>query len=202
MSEPLKRVAHNLDRCCSEDDLGQPHLSSHNYKTHPLNKNFFKIIPNVDSDRRISFIDGGNCEIIGAPNFSVQLNRVYFNIFLGSNRIPPSRLQQRVQFISTTFAIFRENEVFFDTNLLPINETEKNLLPNDIDLSFNSMDQRLTLGGTRADISRVASLARRFAEWFLAARVVDNELKNGDIVVMDGTLRTAFKNEAKYAIDA
>ena len=26
------------------------------------------------------FIDGGNQELIGAPNFSIQLNRIYFNI--------------------------------------------------------------------------------------------------------------------------
>ncbi len=202
MSEPLRRVAQSLDNCISENSLGQPHLSSHNYKTHPFNKSFFKTIPNTKSNSRLAFVDGGNCEIVGAPNFSVQLNRVYFNLFLGRNRILPRRFQQRTQFISITFAAFRNGEVFYDTNIVPLGETARELLPMDSDLSFDSMDQRLTLGGARADIGRVATIARRFTEWHFAARVVENEMKNGDIIVADGTLRTAFRNEAKYAAEA
>ncbi len=202
MSVSLSRVAESLDRCFSEDDLGQPHLSSHNYRTHPFNKDFFRIIPSIQSDVRLASVDGGNFQILGAPNFSVQLNRVYFNLFLGRDRILHSVLQQRVQFLSTTFATFRSGEVFYDTNLVPLGETAEELLPDENDLRFNSMDRRLTLGGTRADIGRVASIARRFAEWHLAKKAVENELRSGDVLVMDGTLRTAFKNEAEYATRA
>jgi len=199
MSEPLRRVAQSLDSFISESNLGEPHLSSHNYKKHLFSRTFFRAIPNIDSDRKLAFVDGGNCEIVGAPNFSVQLNRVYFNIFLGCNRVFSQRSQQRAQFISITFASFREGEIFYDTSIVPLGDTAKELLPADSDLSFDSMDQRLTLGGTRADIGRVATIARRFAEWLFAAQVVENEMEKGDIIVADGTLRTAFKNEAKYA---
>ena len=199
MSEPLRRVAQSLDNFISESNLGEPHLSSNNYKAHSFNKSFFRTIPNIDSDSSLAFVDGGNCEIIGAPNFSVQLNRVYFNLFLGCNRAYPQTSQQRAQFISITFASFRNGEVFYDTNIVPLGDTAEELLPADSDLSFDSMDQRLTLGGARADIGRVATIARRFAEWRFASQVVEDELEKGDIIVADGTLRTAFKNEAKYA---
>jgi hypothetical protein len=202
MSESLRIVAQYLDRCFSEDQLGCPHLSSHNYRVHPFRSDYFRMIQSADSDSRMAFVDGGNAEIAGAPNFSIQLNRVYFNIFQGQKRIQPSRLSQRVQFISLTFASFRDGEVFFDTRIIPMNDAEKGLLPEDDDLSFSSMDRRLCLGGARADIGRVASIARRYAEWRLATRVAEKELHSGDVVVMDGTLRTAFGSEAKYGAKA
>ena len=202
MSESLRIVAQHLDRCFSEDQLGSPHLSSHNYRVHPFSPNYFRMIQSVDSESRMAFVDGGNAEIAGAPNFSIQLNRVYYNIFQGQRRVQPSRLSQRVQFISLTFANFRDGEVFFDTKIVPMNDEAEGLLPEDGDLSFSSMDRRLCLGGARADISRVASIARRFAERRLATRVVEMELHSGDAVTMDGTLRTAFGNEAKYGAKA
>jgi hypothetical protein len=45
----------------------------------------------------------------------------------------------------------------------------------------------------------VATVARRFAEWEFAKHVIMKELGRGDVLVMDGTLRTAFPNESKYA---
>ena len=130
MSQPLRRVAEELDRCFTEDDLGQPHLSGHSYRAHPFNRDFFKAIPRIESSVRLAFVDGGNCEIVGAPSFSVQLNRVYFNMFTGRERVQPSRLRQRVQSISTTFATFRDGEVIYDTNIFPGEEEPNGLLPD------------------------------------------------------------------------
>ena len=57
----------------------------------------------------------------------------------------------------------------------------------------------MRVGGARADIARVASVARRFAEWHYARHVVERELESGDVMVMDGTLRTTFLKESGYA---
>lgn len=203
MSEALKKVAKCLDNCVSEDDIGQPFMSSHSYKTHLFNTKYFRSIQNVESGRQFAFVDGGNFEIIGAPNFSVQYNRIYFNIFQGTTRILPHKLQQRIEFVSATYtAPIRNNEMFYDTTVVPLGVIDEKYLPDAHDLSFDSMDPLLTFGGARADISRVASIARRFAEWRFAERVLDNELRTGDVVVMDGTLRTAFSNESMYASSA
>jgi hypothetical protein len=202
MFEPLGKMARDLDSRFSEGDLGQPFMSSHNYRTYPFNRGFFRPIPNLESNRRVAFIDGGNCEIVGAPNFSVQFNRTYFNIFHGRRRLLPVKLQQHIQFVSATFATFRGGQVFFDTAISPVGDTAVELLPEPQDLSFNSMDRRLTFGGARADIARVASIARRYAEWRLAKLVVEEELQGNDVLVMDGTLRTAFKNESKYSAES
>ncbi len=117
-SEIARKLIQSLNALINEDELGDPFLSSHNYRAYPL---------------------------------SVE----HFN---------------------------------------PIK-----VVPNPTDLSFSSMDRRLMVGNSRADISRVASIARRFAEWEFAKHVIMKEIDEGDVLVMDGTLRTAFTNESRYA---
>ena len=47
--------------------------------------------------------------------------------------------------------------------------------------------------------SRMMSVPRAFAEWKMAATVVDRELAGGDILVLDGTLQTGYGGEARLA---
>jgi hypothetical protein len=159
----------------------------------------FNPITSVESNRKIAFVDGGNQPLVNAPNFSIQLNRVYFNLFSGRRAVQPSALPQRVEFFSATIAKFRKEQIYYDTEILPLDDKLSTFLPDARDLSFSSMDRRIMAGNGRADIARVATIARRFAEWELARNVAREELGENDILVMDGTLRTAFANEAKYA---
>jgi hypothetical protein len=198
-AEMARKVIESLDKNIREYDLGAPFFSDPNYKAFPLEKKNFKPIGPVASDRKIAFVDGGNQEILGAPNFSVQINRVYFNIFKGQERIQKRSLPTRIEFFSATHSHFRNGEIFYDTSVFPLREEFKELLPHEADLSFNSFDRTVTIGTMRADISRVASIARRFAEWAYAAHVAESELEEGDVIVLDGTLQTAFTNEAVYS---
>jgi hypothetical protein len=200
MSKVVGRVAKELDRRVSEVELGNPHLSSHNYDSVPLSLRNFHPFKFLDCRRRIAFVDGGNQPLLQAPNFSVQFNRVYFNIFQGNRRLNPEPIvPQRFEFVSATIAQFQGDEICFQTSLFPMIESNQVFLPDPADLSFSSFDRRIMQGTSRADIKRVATIARRFAEWRYATKVVENVLTNGDILVMDGTLRTAFKNENLYA---
>ena len=47
--------------------------------------------------------------------------------------------------------------------------------------------------------SRMMSVPRAFAEWKMAAAVVERELSEGDILVLDGTLQTGYGGEARLA---
>lgn len=136
--------------------------------------------------------------MVGAPNFSIQLNRVYFNLFDKRKIVQPSALPNRIEFFSLTYARFKDEHIFYNTSLFPASGVGHSL-PDPADLSFDSADRRLMVGNSRADIGRVASIARRFAEWRCAQDVVEKELDGGDVLVMDGTLRTAFANESRYA---
>jgi hypothetical protein len=199
IQEVVSKLVTDLDKVFSDKDLGEPFLSSHSYRTFPFDKNNFKPIKQVKSDRKIAFVDGGNQELIRAPNFSIQLNRVYFNIFDGLKRINELDIPQRIEFFSFTIASFQEKEIFFNTSLFPVIEKFDQYLPDSTDLSFKSTDRRVMNGISRAHIDRVASISRKFAEWSFAQHIIENELDKGDILVLDGSLRTVFKNEAKYA---
>jgi hypothetical protein len=90
--------------------------------------------------------------------------------------------------------------MFYDTSLFPTDVKHQSLLPEEEDLSFNSFDRTIAIGNQRADIGRVSSIARRFAEWQMAEQIVRNELDSGDIIVLDKTLQTSFTNESKYLV--
>jgi len=199
IGDAVKRLVEDLDTNMPEEELGDPFLSSHSYRVYPLNVDYFKPIEVVESGRRLAFVDGGNQELVSAPNFSVQLNRVCFSTFLGRQRIQPQSVPQRIEFLSLTFAKFRDEQIYYDTSLFPMSEEISGFLPDPSDLSFNSVDKRIMMGTSRADIGHVASIARGFAEWEYAKLVAEKELSKGDALVMDGTLRTRFMNESKYA---
>ena len=165
----------------------------------PENFNEIKI---TKENRKIAFVDGGSGVFLKAPNYSIQINRVYFSMFDGNKRLKPQKIRNRIEFFSYVFSIIKQigikKEVFFNVNLWPINEEDRQQLPNPGDLSFDSTDRRITEANQRPDLSRVASIARRFAEWKMATAVVKNELSANDILVIDGSLQEAFQNETKY----
>ena len=199
LADVVRRVIEDLDDHIPETSLGDPFLSGHSYRAYPLKVENFNKISSASSGRRLAFIDGGNQELISAPNFSVQLNRVYFNIFEGRRIVPPESIPNRIEFFSVTSATFRNEEIHYETALFPNSDSFADFIPNHSDLSISSTDPTIMTGKARADISRVGSIARRFAEWQCAFRIVERELDHNDILVMDGTLRTAFAHESKYA---
>lgn len=195
----------NLDEKISEVRLGEPHFSVA-LKKYPFKKENFKpindrvIIEGDVCDEKLAFVDGGNGEIFGAPNFSIQFNRIYYCMFAGKQRISKRGNDlDRIEFLSSTFATFRNGEIYYDTKIYPLSDSFQHILPNESDLSFDSFNRTIMLGKERADIQRVASIARRFAEWNFATHVVEKELKQKDVMVMDGTLQAAFTNESNYA---
>jgi hypothetical protein len=197
MSEISKRIAEFLDSSVVEDELGQPYFGNPDYETLPFPPANFVPIRDVEPRIRTAFVDGGNQEMIGAPNFSVQMNRVYFNIFRGQQRVLPDSLPRKVEFYSATTSSYREGGIFYDTSVFSLKPEFKGLIP-DQRLSFSSLDRTVTIGSQRADIQHVASVARRFAEWEFARHVIEKELETGDMIVHDGSLQTSLTNEYKY----
>ena len=147
------------------------------------------------SSRKIAFVDGGNQELIGAPNFSVQLNRIYFNVFNETQRINQNELPQAIDFFSVTLLNLNDDSIQYKTLLFATNNDFSDYLPIESHLSFDSTDRRLIRGTTRTDIKEVASVARRFAEWNYSHFIIDRILDKGDVLISDGTLQTSFPNE-------
>lgn len=199
LADVLDRVIENLDRYVGEADLGNPFFPGSGYKAYPFSVENFMEIKAIESGRKMAFVDGGNQEVVGAPNFSIQINRVFFNVFQNKKRVLEREMPRRIEFFSVTFSNFRQDEIYYDTSIFPVSEEFEDFLPDTRDLSFSSMDRSVMQGNLRADISLVSSIARRFAEWEFSKHVIENELGEKDIIVMDGTLQTAFTNESKYS---
>jgi hypothetical protein len=195
--EAARKLIIDLDAKIPEDDLGKPFFKGDGVRMFPFDENGFHPIENTERACRIAFVDGGNQELIGAPDFSIQLNRVYFSMWNGNQRVL-EKIPNRIEFFSSTNSRFTDDQVFYDTSIFPVKEEQRAMLPEEQDLSFDSLDRTVTIGTQRADISRVASIARVFAEWQLATEIVRHELNEGDILVVDRTLQTTFKKESKY----
>ncbi len=193
--EAARRLIEELDSNIKEEDIGSPHFGDPSVHPFPLHKDSFRLIREVRSGRKLAFIDGGNQEIIGAPDFSIQLNRIYVSVWGDNLRI--NLPLPRVEFFSATYSVFKNDEIHFETFIVPGSPEFAKYLPDIGDLSFNSYDRSVMNGNQRADIERVASIARRFAEWRFAKHVAES-LEKRDVIFMDGTLQTTFTNEGKY----
>ena len=191
----IKEIAEILSSELSEKKLGNPDFNKDYYDSYHLDKSRFYNIESPKRKRKIVFIDGGNQELFPAPEYSVQINRVYFNIFENNQRImPQSNIPQRIEFLSFTLPQSGEKNQF-ETRLSPVRDEFKKYLPNEEDLRTQPEDD--VKASSQIEMENVASMAREFAEWKIAGHIMDSELQAGDIIVKDGTLRTSFKHETK-----
>jgi hypothetical protein len=195
--DAAKQLIERLDSNINDDNIGAPHFGGEGVKIHPLTRDGFRPIKVTNSNRKTAFIDGGNQEIIGAANFSIHLNRICFCIWKGSERVSEYSVLKRIDYYALTYATLEKGEIAYFTNLIPL-AGGVDILPDEADLSFNSLDRSLMVGERRVNISSIGSIVRRFSELALANEVARNELMEGDLVLLDGTLQPALKNETKY----
>jgi len=175
-------------------DIKDNHIqfSDTNYKPFNFNKNNFKEIINTANNNKIAFIDGGSAEIIKSPNFSLNLIRVYYAIYKNNKRIDAKKYDF-YSFVSTKNI---NNELFYNVESIKLNGGN-DIIPDDEDLLMNSFDETIKQGISRASISNVINVIRRFSELKAAINVIGILDKN-DIIVLDGSLQCTFTNEKKY----
>ena len=164
-----------------------PKFSGEGYRAHKIDIKNFHEIKKIDSNKKIALIDGGNAEIIGSANFSLNLIRVCYVVYQDNKKINTKRLE----ILAFTKAANENDEIYFNTSFVNLN--------NDIrldEISFNSLDHTLMHGINRAEINNVANAIRRFAEIKLAKYVADNRLS--DAIVLDGNLQCTITNEGIY----
>src|SRR3989338_3633453 len=167
-------------------------FSDQNYTPFPFDIKNFQLIENYTSGGKIAFIDGGSSEIIKSPNFSLNLIRVYCAMYENNKRVK----SKKTEFYSFISAKNISNELFYNADFIRLND-EGSIIPNNEDLLFSSQDETIRQGITRASISSVANIIRRFSEIKAAINVIDNLEKN-DMIVLDGSLQCTYTNEGKY----
>jgi len=194
--EAAKEIIAKLDSKMGDRPLGNPYFRDPDVIAFPFKRESFLPIKPIKSDRQIAFVDGGNLELLGAPNFSVQLNRIYACVWKDNKRQNGLKVPQ-IEFFSAIFSTVKDNEIVFETMIVPSSPEFSLLLPDLSDVVVRYSENSVEYGNFRASTSRVASIARNFAEWKFAEMVAES-LNPDDVIVLDGSLQTQFQNEWKY----
>tara|TARA_Y100000310_G_scaffold345853_1_gene471429 strand:+ start:11571 stop:12620 length:1050 start_codon:yes stop_codon:yes gene_type:complete len=190
MHEIYNQIINLVKNNISNIDDNHIQFSDTNYKPINFDKNNFQEIKNSDSKNKIAFIDGGSAEIIKSPNLSLNLIRIYYTIYKENKRIT----SKKHDFYVFVNAKEKNNEIFYDCNIIGGNE---NFIPDKDDLFLSSFDETIKQGITRASISSISNIIRRFSE-IKTASTVARLLEKDDIIVLDGSLQCTFTNEKKY----
>jgi hypothetical protein len=192
MNDIIKKITEFLNKNFIETEYleSHPKFSDSRYKPFKISKDNFHKIDKIDNESKITFVDGGNLEILKAADFSLSLVRIYYSIYKNNKKIRSKKLE----FYALIYADNKDGEIFYKTKLFSEN---KEILPDEEDLIFNSFDSSLRRGLHRIDISRIAGVIRRFSELKIASEVI-KELNKGDVLVLDGSLQSAITNENKY----
>jgi len=183
--EVVEKILKSLDE--SLIGASYPKFSGDGYRAHRIDSKNFHEINKENSAKKIAFVDGGNAEIIGSANFSLNLIRVSYVVYQNNKKISSKKLEA----LAFIHSVNQDNEIYYRASFF---KTSKSL---DIeDMSFSSLDYTLMLGANRAEISSVAQAIRKFAELRLAKVISDGRL--ADIVVLDGNLQSTLTNENNY----
>lgn len=199
--EQIRACLDILGKGCIQIEAGDPLFRDPRIKVYPLeSKNFHEIVLGETGQRKLSFLDGGNNTILSGPNFTVELTRIYFNLFRGNKRLQAKKLPPKIEFFTVvTTYITSKNEIEYQGHLIPLNQEFFPYLPEESSLKLLASDRSLMIGNFYAPVWKVADAARRFAEWKFTATVIENELQEGDLMIRDGTLQTSLTNEAHFA---
>lgn len=171
-----------------ETDDSMPYFSDKNYKPFKIEKNNFHKIEEIDSNKQIAFIDGGNVEIIKSASFSLQLIRVFYVIYENNKKINSKKHELYI----LTKTEKKDDKLIYKTELF-----NNNINLNKEDLIFDIDDESLRRGIHKVNISRIGETARNFAE-LKTAELLTDKLNKGDIIVRDGSLQSSVTNENKY----
>ncbi len=187
MKEAVEHLRVNLGKKVADNQSAALHFEGINGEPLVMSKDSFYPIDPKMTLGLITFVDGGNCEIIKGSSFSLQFIRVYASTFASGARIS----SQKKEFFAYLYAT-EENgtliykSVFFDCDLL-----------DEADFIIAASDASIKNGSTRGSLSSLGSIIRRCAELAIAAKLIDAPKKEG-MIVLDGSLQGLHTVESKF----
>ena len=187
-NEIVEKILKSLDE--NLVTASYPKFSEKGYRAHKIDAKNFHEIKKSNASKRIAFIDGGNAEIIGSANFSLNLIRLCYVVYQNNKKI----MAKQFDIFAFVQALDKNNEIYYKTSFFNI----KNSVELD-EISFSSFDHTLMIGLNRAGIGSVANAIRRFSELKLAKLVADEKIS--DVIVLDGSLQGTLTNENKYLVE-
>ena len=152
--EAAREIISKLDLQMGNRPLGNPYVNDPFVKIFPFSKDRFRKITPTDSKRKLAFVDGGNLELLGAPNFSVQLNRIHASVWKNNRRHTRAETSPARIFLSDFFYHWTMmGKLVYETLIVPCDPAHKSLLPESSDLSFSPFEDSIRMGTQMANIS-------------------------------------------------
>mgnify|MGYP003970855459 CR=1 FL=1 len=173
MKKILQKVIENINNDFEESTL----IKNNKIK---IDKLKFKQISSNNSNKKISFIDGGNLEVIKSPSICLFFNRVYSTTYCNNKR----KKNNIVEFFSLITTFNQDNKIMYKVNY----EFTKNKLELN-EYIFDSMDKDLMFQNKRIEIHTVGDIIRRLAE----IEIINQT--DTDFVVLDGSLEQVYPYE-------
>ena len=170
-----KAISHAIEEKGEYADFGDKR-----YKPVKICAENFHNIEEKESSKSIAFIDGGNLELVRAPNFSLQFIRVYYGIYKKNKRAGSEKFEFYL-FVSAK----KEEGIVYETECFPISYDMGNM-------KFDSFDKTLRVGNNRVEINAIGNTVRRLSEIKIAEDI------DADIIVLDGNLKAQKTFEKEY----
>ncbi|MBW3016928.1 DNA double-strand break repair nuclease NurA [Candidatus Woesearchaeota archaeon] len=165
-------------------------FSSQNYKPFLLDKkNFHPINISNAEKRKIMFVDGGNSVILDSASFVVEFVRVFGCIFEGRKCIKKKKKESLI----VVKLEKSQNNFVYSTEMFPVDGKSS----EPAFLKFDIFEKSLKADEDSSSISQVAGAVRRFFELELAKELTEC-LQKGDVVVLDGILKTNSLHEKRF----
>lgn len=154
-------------------------------------------IPPIKENHILGFVDGGSGTILKGADFSISLNRVAGVLYRKSEFIPLKTMPTVIEFYTTTILKpMEDGQMAYHILMFPREEKFGDFLPEDNKIILPIQEVRRVMGlRNLPEIERFGAVAMRFAEWKYATEMIKQELREGDILVRDGSLQTGFKGE-------
>jgi hypothetical protein len=192
---PLKECVKFIESCkkgYAEDEC--PYIQGEKETCFKISESSMFKIPKCEESRRLGFVDGGTGILVRSSDFNVSFTRIA-GVLSENNKITPlHHTPQRIEFYSATVLESSEDdELVYSTHLFPLESEYDDYLP-DREITISAEESR-TRGGFLPNIEAFGGIIMRFAEWSYGTKFLENELKEGDIYVRDGSLQTGFKDE-------
>ncbi|MBI5391344.1 hypothetical protein HZB02_07705 [Candidatus Woesearchaeota archaeon] len=156
-------------------------ISSSNFHTLSLRDS------GIGSTPRIAFVDGGNQELLGGANFSLQLMRIAACVFQHDQCIE----RKMVEFLLYCHATKSKSLIY---------TAHPSILQGNFSLAsceVDPFDPALRQGHFRMPISRMGDLFRRRAELQMAESMLST-LRKGDLLLLDGQLQENIAYDDTY----
>ncbi|MBS3817401.1 MAG: hypothetical protein KGY76_07560 [Candidatus Thermoplasmatota archaeon] len=182
MLKDLYEVIEELSE--TPEDWGEPSFSQEQYyDTVPLSEENLNGYDVKNGDRVICCVDGGNNKIYESPTDSIDLIKIYFNLFRGKERV--KNFDPWTAFLVSEF----ENDEI-RCELRPLNDS----LPIE-KLNYVLKDEEME----EKKPSTAGHTIRKYLEWKAMEYAVEEHLGPGDILVKDGVLQTTVERERRFA---